>query len=232
MRARGAEAPRDAWEAIYAAEGSDWFWWYGDDHQSDQKEIFDTLFREKLARVYAALAVEPPAVLQRSLRSAAEIGGEDAGWDADRYYPSAAGGAMHRTSGVVASVRHRVSGGELVVRVDAKPGGFPPDASMVLRCGDAAWVSARVPFDGATEGPLVWVGPGGAAAEEGGSYVRGDAVEARIPLARCLTAGSLDVIWRVEIERKGSVEESVPGDGWFRTPAAKPAGPGGARGDA
>src|SRR5262249_53675772 len=25
---------RRAWEEVYVAEGSDWFWWYGDDHTS------------------------------------------------------------------------------------------------------------------------------------------------------------------------------------------------------
>jgi len=28
--ARNREA---AWKEIYVAEGSDWFWWYGDDHK-------------------------------------------------------------------------------------------------------------------------------------------------------------------------------------------------------
>lgn len=52
-----------AWESIYIAEGSDWFWWYGDDHSSDDDEIFDLLFRENLANVYRYLGKEVPEAL-------------------------------------------------------------------------------------------------------------------------------------------------------------------------
>ena len=41
-RARKAGKPIEAALAeLYVAEGSDWFWWYGDDFASDQKELFD-----------------------------------------------------------------------------------------------------------------------------------------------------------------------------------------------
>jgi hypothetical protein len=36
-------------DALFAAEGSDWFWWYGDDHSSGHDEEFDALFRAHLA---------------------------------------------------------------------------------------------------------------------------------------------------------------------------------------
>jgi alpha-amylase/alpha-mannosidase (GH57 family) len=52
-----------AWESIYIAEGSDWFWWFGDEHSSENDEIFDFLFRENLANVYSFLGKEPPEVL-------------------------------------------------------------------------------------------------------------------------------------------------------------------------
>ena len=52
-----------AWESIYIAEGSDWFWWYGDDHSSENDEIFDSLFRENLANVYRFSGKEPPDIL-------------------------------------------------------------------------------------------------------------------------------------------------------------------------
>lgn len=53
----------DAWESIYIAEGSDWFWWYGDEHSSENDEIFDLLFRENLANVYRFLKKDPPEIL-------------------------------------------------------------------------------------------------------------------------------------------------------------------------
>ncbi len=42
-------------EEILIAEGSDWFWWYGDDHSSDHDPEFDDLFRRHLRNVYGLL---------------------------------------------------------------------------------------------------------------------------------------------------------------------------------
>jgi alpha-amylase/alpha-mannosidase (GH57 family) len=42
-------------EEILIAEGSDWFWWYGDDHSSEHDLEFDDLFRRHLRNVYRAL---------------------------------------------------------------------------------------------------------------------------------------------------------------------------------
>ena len=67
VRREREAAPADklarAWEELYVAEGSDWFWWYGDDHSSDQDALFDQLFRRHLANVYVLLDESPPANL-------------------------------------------------------------------------------------------------------------------------------------------------------------------------
>jgi len=52
-----------AQEEIYVAEGSDWFWWYGDDHSSGSDAEFDSLFRKHLRRIYELLDTEPPEEL-------------------------------------------------------------------------------------------------------------------------------------------------------------------------
>jgi hypothetical protein len=48
---------------MYIAEGSDWFWWYGDDHSSPQDALFDHLFRKHLRNVYTLLGCDPPGSL-------------------------------------------------------------------------------------------------------------------------------------------------------------------------
>jgi hypothetical protein len=45
------------------AEGSDWFWWYGDDHSSDHDLDFDELFRRHVRNVYRALELPVPEEL-------------------------------------------------------------------------------------------------------------------------------------------------------------------------
>ena len=51
---------RKAWEEIYIAEGSDWFWWYGDDFYSEMDADFDAIFRTHLQSVYELLGDTAP----------------------------------------------------------------------------------------------------------------------------------------------------------------------------
>ncbi|MFA5895467.1 MAG: glucodextranase DOMON-like domain-containing protein [Thermoplasmata archaeon] len=53
-------AVKRAWEAIFAAEGSDWFWWYGDDQSSGDDGKFDTMFKAHLITAYRTIGVTPP----------------------------------------------------------------------------------------------------------------------------------------------------------------------------
>lgn len=49
-----------AWEAIYIAEGSDWFWWYYSRNAWGQTQLFDAAFRGHLAVVYTTLGLPVP----------------------------------------------------------------------------------------------------------------------------------------------------------------------------
>ncbi len=44
-----------AYEELLIAEGSDWCWWYGPEHSSDNRPDFDQLYRDHLTNVYRAL---------------------------------------------------------------------------------------------------------------------------------------------------------------------------------
>lgn len=59
----------EAWESLYAAEGSDWFWWFGEGNSSRQDEIFDQLFREHLCTLYRSLNETIPGYLYHPLES-------------------------------------------------------------------------------------------------------------------------------------------------------------------
>lgn len=54
-----------AWKQIYIAEGSDWCWWYGDDHRSGQDDQFDQLYRRHLSAVYELIGRDVPLALLR-----------------------------------------------------------------------------------------------------------------------------------------------------------------------
>jgi hypothetical protein len=53
---------------LFAAQGSDWFWWYGDDHYSPHSGQFDLLFRRHLMSVYRTLGLEIPPVLYEPVK--------------------------------------------------------------------------------------------------------------------------------------------------------------------
>jgi alpha-amylase/alpha-mannosidase (GH57 family) len=49
-----------AWNEIYAAEGSDWFWWFGEPNNSAHDDMFDQQFRIRLQNVYKLLGESYP----------------------------------------------------------------------------------------------------------------------------------------------------------------------------
>lgn len=62
-----AEQRRMAFEELLIAEGSDWCWWYGPEHDSANREEFDQLYRSHLANVYRFLDLLPPEELSRPI---------------------------------------------------------------------------------------------------------------------------------------------------------------------
>jgi alpha-amylase/alpha-mannosidase (GH57 family) len=57
------EGREQAFKELLIAEGSDWFWWYGDDHSSEHDLEFDELFRRHLRNVYQMLGQPVPEEL-------------------------------------------------------------------------------------------------------------------------------------------------------------------------
>jgi alpha-amylase/alpha-mannosidase (GH57 family) len=66
-RSKPPEVLDRAWREMYIAEGSDWFWWFDEEHSSAQDNLFDRLFRAHLQNVYRILGEPPPAELARPL---------------------------------------------------------------------------------------------------------------------------------------------------------------------
>lgn len=66
-------AIKEAWDILYAAEGSDWFWWYGEDHSTMSDELFDNLFRRYIKKVYSLIEKEPPLGLDIPIITEAKV---------------------------------------------------------------------------------------------------------------------------------------------------------------
>jgi alpha-amylase/alpha-mannosidase (GH57 family) len=60
-----------AWRSLWAAEGSDWFWWYSDRHHSTEDHELDQCFRTHLANTYRTRGAAVPARLARPITATA-----------------------------------------------------------------------------------------------------------------------------------------------------------------
>ncbi|MCK5825567.1 MAG: glycoside hydrolase [Desulfuromusa sp.] len=58
----------DLVRGLLRAEGSDWFWWYGDEHASTQAAIFDRLFRRHLEGLYHVQGLSAPTQLHHAIK--------------------------------------------------------------------------------------------------------------------------------------------------------------------
>lgn len=149
-----AEALRQGHEALMAAEGSDWFWWYGDDHESANDAQFDELFRRFCALVYEALGQAPPADLDIPLARAQSrsdaspprtaIHVEVDGVETDYWEWKGAGeimaprprGSMHQITSWWSRIAYGYDADHLALRLDVTDAARPiPDAPLEVELG-------------------------------------------------------------------------------------------------
>lgn len=133
-----AEKLQEAYEEILIAEGSDWFWWYGDENTSANEDDFDQLFREHLHNVYRLIGLPAPEALDipihhvehepkvlppsgpispkiNGLRSTASE------WNgAGHFRVKAHGGAMHRAEIDEGQLLYGTDGARFFLRYDRK----------------------------------------------------------------------------------------------------------------
>jgi alpha-amylase/alpha-mannosidase (GH57 family) len=122
-------------DAIYTAEGSDWFWWYGADQNSGVDESFDLQFRLTLQRVYEVIGepvptfLKVPVIPQRAQPPAAgasalvspQIDGiaAEGEWDGAGYYLEE-GGVQATPQQVVSQLWYGFDKENLFLRLDAR----------------------------------------------------------------------------------------------------------------
>jgi alpha-amylase/alpha-mannosidase (GH57 family) len=235
----GAGLPEDrmaqAFEEILVAEASDWFWWYGDDHQSAHKDEFDSLFRSHLIRAYNLLGLPTPATIRRTLRGAPAEGidgehiphiaptvdGRDTHFyewrNAELFDAASDQGADHRSVSSMRRVLFGVNEANLFLRVDGISGKDLENGSILLRFTLPRPVEARAPLARGSRGALEWLA-GAAGGGDAGEYAVGNVIEIRVPLARLGASVGTVVYWRVVLEQSGEAVEVIPRLGEFATP--------------
>jgi len=130
------EILKRAWKEIHIAEGSDWNWWYGDEHQTAFMEDFDRIFRSHLLYVYELIKKEPPEELYQPIKSRfistyflpptgylkPTIDGKRTHYyewqQAGFFDPLKAGGTMHRVSSLISGIYFGSDKERIYFRVD------------------------------------------------------------------------------------------------------------------
>lgn len=156
----------DAWEALYAAEGSDWFWWFGEGHSSNQDAMFDQLFREHIAALYRALNEPIPDNVRRPVEAhhaqrdhqpqsfihpIIDGVGDEQDWDkAGRVEVGGARGTMHRSS-TIQRLWYGVDHLNFYLRLDFKAGAkvgsdLPPELHLLWYYPDKPMHNSPVPL--------------------------------------------------------------------------------------
>lgn len=166
------EALDRATHHIMVAEGSDWFWWYGDDFTTENDHHFDALFRGHLRQVYRCLGGDPPEALSRSLypergHSAVtppqsfispRFDGPGTYFDwigAGLYTIGGPTASMHRASHAFGRLRYGFDLTHLYLRLDPLPEGSPRDLTLqiVIR-GESNSAEITIPADQPAEGAV------------------------------------------------------------------------------
>jgi alpha-amylase/alpha-mannosidase (GH57 family) len=161
----GANLER-AFEAVLAAEGSDWNWWYGPEHGSSNDREFDELYRKHLTEIYAALGETAPDALAHPIKKSPERGrrelpetylevsvdGRETSYfewlGAGLYATDPRGGTMHGRRRVLGELRFGFSDTHFYLRVDPEPATIAeiPDFQLRVTLWDSreARITVRV----------------------------------------------------------------------------------------
>jgi len=194
-------APEAGWESLFKAEGSDWFWWLGDDHYTADKGLFDALLRGHLRAIHEAcgeapppdldVPIAPPTRLDRDALPAAYLSPVIDGrvtdfyeWQpAGRRSFAGAGGAMHAGGGWIGELQYGFDRERFFLRVDFTE---PAGASRGLRIEWLEPVAARFEIAGlgAGESTVKRVDNDGAAQPVAGARAcLGTVLEISLPIA-------------------------------------------------
>ncbi len=129
-------SPPRAYEALLAAEGSDWCWWYGPEHGSANDAEFDELYRQHLTEVYTSLGEHVPDALLHPIKRAPErarreapaaylevkVDGRESNYfewlGAGLYITDPRSGSMHGRSCVLGELRYGFGAEHFYLRVD------------------------------------------------------------------------------------------------------------------
>ncbi len=247
----GAAVPeqqrRLALEEMLIAEGSDWCWWYGPEHESANRIEFDQLYRSHLANVYRFLNLSPPEELSRPILRVAlpEVQIESSGpitpvidgevtsyfeWmGAAVYHVDGRSGSMHGKKFLIQEVQFGSDGVNLYLRVDFLPGTEQElngmEARLNLQSFDDRQTSrAVIDFSQgqAQLGELKLAGKPATAGTQPVECALSRVLEVRISLPALAIPSGAGVKFQFSLWQAGLPIDAVPQHGWLQMRTTDP----------
>lgn len=226
---------RIAYEELLIAEGSDWCWWYGPEHESAERPEFDQLYRDHLANVYRALDLHPPDDLSRPiLRTTARashdeptgpiratVDGEISSYfewmGAGLYRVDSRSGAMHGQRFLIRELHYGSDGANLYLRVDFEEKALSTINGAQIRLQIApASDPERVTY---VSMPVSQEKHG---VQNGVEYAFRKIFEARVPLSTIGAGLRQPVRFQLSLWQNGLPLDALPQQGWLDVSTAEP----------
>jgi alpha-amylase/alpha-mannosidase (GH57 family) len=234
---------RLAYEELLIAEGSDWCWWYGPEHDSGNRIEFDQLYRSHLANVYRFLNLSPPEELSRPILRVTvsamhvdptgpiqpAIDGEVTSYfewlGAGLYRVDERSGSMHGKKFLVHEVYYGCDEANLYLRVDFHSGSEQVISEMEARLNitagappESSHVTVRFEHGRAhvTELQTAAASGGDTPAAE---FAFKQVLEARLSLAALGASAGAPVRFQFSLWQGGLPMDAVPQQGWIELPA-------------
>ncbi len=219
------EQREGALREVYAAEGSDWFWWYGPDFSTECDVLFDELFRQHLKNVYSicgenfppeldrtVLSTEAPPLYTRPRRQITPLinGRIEPFYEwvgAGRYVAGSEQGAMFRDDRFVRTLRFGCDAERLHLRLDLRRAG---EFTLVIAFSQPDGVVVQTPV--AKRGALgkVTVSVPGGKARTAGEFAVEEIVELSVPFSEIGMPAGAEVRFQVRILVGGVEHECYP----------------------
>jgi hypothetical protein len=239
------EARKLAFEELLIAEGSDWCWWYGPEHESNFRIEFDELYRAHLANVYRALGLLPPEelsrpILKQTVRATHTppaapirpvIDGEVTSFfewlGAGIYRVDRRSGAMHGKRFVVQELSYGSDGQNLYLRIDFEPGAVADltgtDAHFTVQPSSdparASFIALRFGSGRVESKELRFADP--QRLESPVEFAFRKVLEVRLALRPLAVAPGHSLRLQVSLWRDGLPVDAIPQEGWIEVSTAE-----------
>ena len=224
-----------AHEELLIAEGSDWNWWYGPEHDSANRPEFDRLYRAHLANIYRALEEEPPPELSQPILKSiapashdqptgpirATVDGEVTSYfewlGAGLYRVDNRSGAMHGQRFVIREMRYGSDGSNLYIRLDFEAAMISglQGAQVILQAAPAA-----DPSNVKTATMQLNWGKHGEA--DGVEFAFAKILELRASLSGMGAGLRQPVLFHLSLWQDGLPLDAAPQQGWIEVSTAEP----------